>query len=264
MRILPALAVLTVLALAACAPAPIASGITDPHEAQNREVHALNREIDQVVFRPLSRGYGGGVPGPFRQGVANFAANVDLPRSAVNGLLQFRPQDAMHNTLRFVVNTTVGIGGLFDPATAIGLPARDTDFGETLHIWGFGEGNYVELPVIGPSTERDTVGAVVDLALNPLSYVLPKPESYAPTVAQALSNVGDRYTYGTTVDSILYESADSYAQARVLYLENRRYELRRFGGAGAAEEDDYLDPYAEDAPPGAAVPDYEDPYEDLE
>jgi phospholipid-binding lipoprotein MlaA len=208
------------------------------------------------------------MPEPLRRGIGNFAGNVDLPRSVVNNVLQLRPQDAAHNTLRFVVNSTVGVLGLFDPASRIGLDARETDFGATLYVWGVGEGHYQELPVLGPSTARDTFGAVVDMALNPLSYVLPSPEKYSTTVAKGLSTLGDRYTYGTTVDSILYESADSYAQARVLYLENRRYELRQLGRRGAAPEDEYFDPYAaEDATAAtgpAEDPGYIDPYEDLE
>jgi phospholipid-binding lipoprotein MlaA len=259
----PTLAALCLmLGLTACGPASQPTGISDPYEAQNRSVHALNTDIDRALLKPASNAYGGGLPEPVRRGVGNFASNVDLPRSVVNNILQVRPQDAMHNTLRFVVNTTVGIGGLFDPASAIGLEERKSDFGETLHVWGVGEGNYLELPALGPSTERDAVGTLVDLALNPLSYVLPSPEKYSTTVAQGLSKVGDRYSYSSTVDSILYDSADGYAQARVLYLENRRFELRRFGRSGEVADDDYFDPYAEtidDNPEG-----YIDPYEDLE
>lgn len=254
---------LTVL-VTACGPAAIPSGINDPYEAQNRRVHQENIAVDRAFLKPSSSAYGG-IPAPVRHGVAHFADTVDTPRMVVNSLLQGRPDDAIHSTLRFVVNATIGVAGLLDPATEIGLERRDTDFGETLHVWGVPEGDYQELPVIGPSTERDTLGTVVDFALNPLGYVLPSPEKYATTVAGGLSKLGDRYTYGSTVDSILYESADSYAQARTLYLQNRRYELRRFG-AGA--DDEYLDPYADTAGTGAPTdtyasdPGYFDPYED--
>src|SRR5690606_23580411 len=192
-RPLPILASLLALAAAtACGPARIPAGLQDPYEDQNRLVHQANTDIDRALLKPASNAYGSGIPQPVRRGVGNFAGNIDLPRSVANNLLQGRFPNAMHNTLRFVVNTTIGLGGLFDPATGIGLEARNTDFGETLHIWGVGEGNYVELPVLGPSTERDTAGAIVDLALNPLTYVLPSPEKYATTVAKGLSKVGDR------------------------------------------------------------------------
>jgi phospholipid-binding lipoprotein MlaA len=255
------------MALASCGPAPIPEGINDPYEKENRLTHEMNRALDTAIVRPASGAYGGGLPQPVRRGIGNFAGNVDLPRSVVNNVLQLRAEDAVHNTLRFVVNSTVGVLGLFDPASRIGLDARPSDFGETLHVWGVGEGHYQEVPVLGPSTARDTFGTVVDLALNPLSYVLPSPERYSTTVANGLSTLGDRYTFGTTVDSILYESADSYAQARVLYLENRRYELRRLGRRGATIEDEYFDPYADDSAAGAVPvedPGYIDPYEDVE
>ena len=151
--------------------------------------------------------------------------------------------------MRFVFNTIFGIGGLGDPAGELGLYEDETDFGETLHVWGAAEGAYVELPVLGPSTERDAVGKVVDLFLNPLSYVLPKPEKYYATGVKVVSKVGDRGRYSDTIDSVLYDSADSYAQARTIYLQNRRFEL------GGDDDDAYVDPY--DDPYGDP---YADPY----
>ncbi|MCR8724868.1 MlaA family lipoprotein [Frigidibacter sp. ROC022] len=243
------------LAVSGCGPAAIPDGIQDPYEAQNRRVHAENTSLDQVLIKPLSGGYGGSTPRPLRQGISHFADNVDTPRMVVNAILQGRGEDAIHNTFRFILNSTIGLAGLFDPATSIGLERRSTDFGETLHVWGVKEGNYVELPVLGPSTERDSVGKVVDSFLNPLGYVLPSPEKYVTTVSGGLSKIGDRYTYGSTVDSILYDSADSYAQARILYLQNRRHDLLRFGTEGASGKECRDDP-------DACEPDYYDPYED--
>jgi phospholipid-binding lipoprotein MlaA len=234
------LACATVLFLSACAQKPAPSGITDPLEANNREVHAFNLAVDRALLRPTAQGYGK-APSPIRQGISNFANNLDMPSDVVNGLLQARPHNAAQNTLRFVVNTTVGIGGLFDPATALGLPAKTTDFGETLHVWGASEGNYVEVPFLGPSTERDLAGKVVDFGLNPLRYILPSPEGNIATVAAAASSLGDRHRYSDTIDSVLYESADSYAQARLLYLQNRRFELGQT--TGAAADDAFEDPY---------------------
>ncbi|MDH3264766.1 MAG: VacJ family lipoprotein, partial [Paracoccaceae bacterium] len=140
--------------LAACGPAPIESGINDPHEAHNRSVHALNKRIDRAFFGSGADSYGKIVPEPVREGLSNLAGNLDLPRIVVNDLLQGKIEDAGANATRFVLNTTLGVGGLFDPATEFGVPVRETDFGETLHVWGFREGRYLELPVIGPSTER--------------------------------------------------------------------------------------------------------------
>ena len=164
--------------LAACGKPPVETGINDPFEAQNRETHAMNREIDRLLLRPAAKGYGTILPEPVQRSVGNFADNIDLPSSVVNDILQANIDDAAHNFTRFLINTTIGIGGIFDPATSFGLLARDSDFGETLAVWGFGEGHYVELPLLGPSTKRDTIGRVVDLFTNPLTFVLPSPLSF--------------------------------------------------------------------------------------
>ncbi|QYK42346.1 MAG: VacJ family lipoprotein [Paracoccaceae bacterium] len=234
------LAVVAMLVAGACAaPAPVQPHY-DPDEANNRQRHEFNRSLDRTLLKPASGAYGGVLPRPVRQGVSNFASNLDTPKDVVNSLLQGRGEAAAENTLRFVLNTTIGIGGLFDPARALGVEGRRTDFGETMHVWGFPEGAYHELPFFGPSTDRDTVGAVVDIVMNPVRLALPGREGAAATVASVASRLGDRYQYSDTVDSILYESADSYAQARLLYLQNRRYELGQSGG-----EDDFFDPYEE-------------------
>jgi phospholipid-binding lipoprotein MlaA len=155
----------------------------------------------------------------------------------VNDLLQLKLEDAFVNSGRFLFNSTIGLAGIFDPASSIDLYARDTDSGETLHVWGVGEGAYLEVPVLGPSTERDLVGTVVDFAMNPTRVLATGDLSAANTAADIGAQVGDRYEYSDLVDEVLYESADSYAQARLLYLQNRRFELN------AGEEPEYLDPY---------------------
>lgn len=235
------------LALSACGPAPIQQGINDPNESFNRKVHGFNRGLDSALVRPAAKGYGAIVPGPVQTGVSNFAHNLDLPGSIINGLLQGRPMYATENTLRFAVNTTFGIGGLFDPATVLGIKGKPTDFGETLHVWGVGEGPYIEVPALGPQTSRDFAGWVVDVVTNPVRIGLGEPEKYWADAFKVGSKLGDRNRYSDTVDSILYESADSYAQARLLYLQNRRYQLGQAAGVedDGAFEDPYEDPYAQ-------------------
>lgn len=247
----------SLLALAACGTPPVQTGTNDPQEQVNRERHEFNKRFDTALVKPVSQGYGRVVPGPVRTGVNNFADNLDLPGDALNGVFQGRPVAALENTARFVVNSTIGVLGIFDPASSMGLPGKPTDFGETLYTWGVGEGQYVEHPFFGPSTERDTYGAIVDYATNPVRLLIPSPERYAGTVAEGGSKLGDRYEYSDTIDSVLYESADSYAQTRLLYLQNRRYAL---GGGGEASGDDFIDPYADAG--GAAPADFIDPYED--
>lgn len=236
-----------VLALSACAREPAPQGINDPNENVNRRVHAFNRALDKALLRPAASAYGSVVPAPIEAGVSNFASNLDGPGDVVNDLLQANPGDALRNSARFVVNTTIGIGGLFDAATELGLNGAPTDFGETLHVWGAKEGRYIEVPVIGPSTGRDFAGTLVDVALNPLRLVLQAPETYWMTGAKVASTLGDRQRYSSTFDSILYESADSYAQARLLYLQNRRFALGQTGSAadGSGDDPNFEDPYAQ-------------------
>ena len=114
----------------------------------------------------------------------------------------------------------------------MGLPARESDFGQTLHVWGVDEGAYLELPFLGPSTQRDATGDVVDFVLNPLRYAELDEARAAITAAQVGEGLGDRYRLSVVIDEVLYQSADSYAQTRSLYLQNRRFEL----GEDAARE----------------------------
>jgi phospholipid-binding lipoprotein MlaA len=226
--------------VAGCAAPPPPAAIYDPSEAQNRETHEFNKALDRTLFGPASDGYGGVVPEPVQRGVKNFADNLDLPGDVANNILQLRLVRAAENTVRFVINSTIGLGGVLDPAQAMGVAGKPTDFGETLHVWGVAEGAYNELPVLGPSTDRDTVGRVVDVLMNPVRLAVPDDAKAAVTAAGIAGTLGDRARFGDTIDSILYDSADSYAQARLLYLQNRRFELGQTGG-----EDDFVDPYAE-------------------
>ncbi|MCX7645738.1 MAG: VacJ family lipoprotein [Rhodobacteraceae bacterium] len=263
------------LVLAACGPAPVARGINDPNEAANREVHAFNKALDRTFLRGGAEGVKS-IPQPLRTAVRNLGGNLDMPRIVLNDLLQGNADDAVHNGFRFLVNTTFGLGGLLDPATDMGLDMRATDFGETLHVWGAPEGAYVELPVLGPSTERDTAGLIVDLALNPLRFVLPARELRAATALRFAARLSERAEFGATVDSLLYQSADSYAQVRLLYLQNRRFRLGGGDAAAAGAVDPYGDPDADpyDDPAAAAggagpplpadpaLDPFYDPYED--
>ncbi len=244
------LALFVVVVLAGCAPRDVPSGINDPWEASNRQTHEFNKKLDKSLIRPAGNAFVTSIPQPVVTGVDNFADNLAAPSMVVNNILQANVEGAVANSWRFAINSTIGLVGIFDVASAMGIPEYETDFGETLHVWGAQEGPYVELPVLGPSTERDTIGRVVDLFTNPLSYVLPSPEKYAGTAATVAGKLGDRGRYSQTVDSVLYDSADSYAQGRLTYLQNRRYQLSGDAGLG----DPYDDPYGDTGDP------YDDPY----
>lgn len=234
-------AILSALA-GACARVEPGADINDPYEAGNRKVHRFNTAVDATFFgTPEKKGLIPIIPKPVAIGFSNFASNLGMPSAVLNSLLQAKPGPALQNTFRFAVNSTVGIGGLFDPASAIGIDADPADFGETLHVWGVGEGAYLEVPFLGPSTERDLAGTIVDIATDPVNSLVGEPGSYYITVGRLTAKVGNRQRFADTYESILYESADSYAQARLLYLQNRHYEL------GIEEQvfDPNEDPYAQ-------------------
>lgn len=237
-----------VLALAACG-VPPAGGINDPYEANNRAVHEFNKGLDRALLRPAGQATTH-LPDAIRIPVSNFARNTGLPSAIVNNVLQGDIGGAATNIMRFVINSTVGVLGLADPAGAIGLHEVEADFGGTLARWGVDEGAYLELPVLGPSTERDAAGRLVDLALNPLGHIGHERVTRWHYPAWLLDGIIDRGRFGDTVDSVLYESADSYAQMRLIYLQNRRFAL------GQGGDDAYIDPYG-----GASS--FVDPYEDM-
>jgi phospholipid-binding lipoprotein MlaA len=236
----------TVVAAAALAlvagcggPAPIPSGdaVQDPFEAQNRQTHEFNKNFDRYGVRPASQVWGAVLPPPVRRSAMNFAVNLDTPTYVFNDILQGEIDDAAHNLIRFVVNSTIGVAGLFDAAGGMGLEARKSDFGQTLHVWGATEGPVVEVPVFGIYTSRHAYGTAVDIVTNPARLVLP---FNTPWLNSAVIEVLDtRYSLGASIDASLYDSADSYALSRSIYLQNRRFFLA--GG----ETEDYFDPYEE-------------------
>lgn len=228
-------------------PATRTDGINDPYEAQNRNIHAFNKGLDRSIVRPVSKGYAFVVPEEIRDTVNNFSDNLSMPGVAINSLLQADLRGAGIATTRFVMNSTLGLLGFFDPATELLVPPHETDFGETLAVWGVGEGAYIELPVFGPSTQRDAVGFFTDIFTNPLTFFTlnTSPERYIPPTATGASFLNDRDRLGGTIDSILYDSADSYAQSRSIYLQNRRFELGEGGGDTEDPYVDDIDPYAE-------------------
>ncbi|MFN4098869.1 MAG: VacJ family lipoprotein, partial [Pararhodobacter sp.] len=236
------------VALAGCARPPAPTGVNDPFETTNRAWFQNNMALTSAVTGSRDdRATDGATdpdvaaeaprPRPFLRIISNFGGNLGLPSTILNDLLQVRPARAAENTLRLVVNTTVGVGGLFDPAGRMGLHGRRTDFGETLHRWGVGEGAYVVLPLVGPSTERDSVGLVVDMAINPLRFLLPDPELGWSTAARIAGRVAVAAEYSDVIDANVMNTADPYAQARLLYLQTRRYHL------GIEAEDEVIDPY---------------------
>lgn len=258
----PAVCLALVPLLAACATPNSSGQINDPLEPANRGVHSFNKALDTAILRDVSEAYVTVVPDPLVQGLANATGNLEQPSRIMNNLLQGRVERAAHNTFRFLVNTTIGIGGLLDPATEMGLDEIDTDFGETLFVWGVGEGAYLEVPVLGPHTSRHLGGRIVDIITDPIGQLIEFSNPLQTrTVLYTADQLKLRAEFATIVDDVLYNSADSYAATRIFYLQNRRFRL------GSAAGSDYADPYGDDLGADPSAPQaggdlYFDPYED--
>lgn len=227
-----------ILALAACASAPPGADFAaaDPHEDTNRSIHEFNVGLDTAVLQPLAQGYDLVTPDLLQLLLGNGFSHLDLPGIFVNQLLQGEGELALDTLGRFTINTLIGAGGLLDPATEFGLPKRETDFGITLAKSGAGEGSYLVLPLFGPSTGRDVVGRVVDIALQPTTYLGLLDPSLDMTVSAAVmaaETVDARDRNKAVIDDVLYGSEDSYVTLRSVYLQRRRAMVA--GEEGGAE-----------------------------
>ncbi|GAB6195382.1 MlaA family lipoprotein [Lysobacter xanthus] len=224
-------------------PAAAPVGAYDPWEPYNRRMHRFNNAVDRRVAKPLATVYVKVVPRPVRSGVGNFFSNLGQPASAVNALLQGRPKQAAHSLGRFVVNATLGIGGIFDPATDAKLDNRNEDFGQTLGVWGWKRSRYVELPLFGPRTLRDVVGIAGDAPLSPLRQVQ-SDRVRAPL--QGLQLVDLRATLMST-DALREGADDDYRLVRDAWMQRRAYQID-----GDRTADDGIPDYLKDDP--AMVP----------
>lgn len=213
----------------------------DPLEPINRKVHGFNMGLDRYVLGPVSRGYTKVTPAPVRRSVTNFFNNLHTPRTAVNNLLQGKPQESVQDFSRFVLNTTIGVVGLFDVASDMGIPGHDEDFGQTLGVWGLGEGAYLVLPVLGASTLRDATGFIVDAPLNPVFYA----DSGPAFLLTATEIINLRANLDSAVKQ-LQLAFDSYAFLRASYLQRRKQLVS--DGKGVANDglDDEFDDDFED------------------
>ncbi len=197
----------------------------DPFESVNRVVFDASMALDHAIIRPIAVGYGALVPEGVRHSVRNFLNNLDSPPVLANQLFQGEFQDAGITAARFGVNTTVGVGGLFEVAEDWGLPHHSADFGETLGRYGVGEGPYLFLPLIGPAPPRDLAGRVVDYFLDPLSYVQWGSRSYVPYLRVTLDAVDLRQRNIEALDEVEHSSVDYYASVRSLYRQTRNSEI---------------------------------------
>ena len=197
------------------------SNPNDPFEKTNRKIHAFNKHVDETTLKPASNIYGNVIPRPVRLGAANFHENLQEPKRFVNHLGQAEFIKATTDVTRFVINSSIGIFGIFDVASRISLFSDDTEFDETFAYWGFPVGPYLELPFIGPSSVRGSMSMFVDYTLNPMSLLSGPAEGVSLITFSALDILNKRHEFGTMVDTILYNSLDSYYSARSTYLQTR-------------------------------------------
>lgn len=190
-------------------------------EGFNRNIHEFNQGLDRVVLRPTAKAYGK-LPIPVLIGVGNFFDNLRQIRTFINDVLQAKPARASRSLRRFVVNTTVGIGGLFDPATRAGMPQHNESFAETLAVWGVPSGRYFVLPFLGPATVRDAAGRLVDLFTHPM--ILYDADNFLIDQLWLLDYVDLRYRL-LVADKALNESLDPYVFLREAYLQQMRYQI---------------------------------------
>jgi len=190
----------------------------DDLEGSNRPILAFNEGFYHYVADPITRGFEWLVPEPGRRALHRFFRNLDHPAIFVNDVLQLAPLDATKTLSRFAVNTTIGLVGLFDVATPLGIEWHDTDFGETLAVYGTPAGSYVVIPILGPSTARDTFGEVVDALLHPAVWFA------SPAQQVVLRTSGGISAYDVEkerLDALRSTSVDFYAAIRSAYLMDR-------------------------------------------
>jgi phospholipid-binding lipoprotein MlaA len=204
-------------------------GVEDPLEPFNRAMYRFNARFDRAVFLPVVDGYRWITPDPVETGVSNFFENLLEIRNFANNALQLHGADTLVSGARFVINTTLGIGGLFDPATKLGLNVRKEDFGQTLGRWGVGAGPYLVLPLLGPSGLRDAGGLAVDMAANSLADPLQldgvRDDAAATAGYNLVKGVDARST--TTFRYYRTGSPFEYVLVRFAYTRMREVEVER-------------------------------------
>ena len=218
----------------------------DPWESWNRGVYKVNDKLDRAIAKPIARTYVRAVPAPARTGVSNFLTNLRTTTVMINDALQGKFRAAGNDLARLVVNTTVGFGGLLDPATQMGLDKNDEDFGQTLGHWGVGPGPCFVIPVLGPSDTRDGPARIVDIFTGPTHYISNNWVSYG------LYGVGfvDARAGLLPLDETLQKTFDPYAFVRDAYLQRRAYLV----ADGNVKDEELVDPGADDSDKTAPAP----------
>ena len=212
-------------ALEEASAAPANGGVRDPWEGFNRRMFAVNNALDSALIVPTAKAYRAVTHKKQRKGIRNFLANARTPVILVNDLLQGEFKRAGNTLSRFAINTTIGFGGMGDPAERMGIPQHSEDFGQTLAVWGAPSGPYLVLPFFGPSTLRDGFGAGVDTAIDPLIWVRTDPAQYTRFTRAGVTAVSIREPLIEPLQQIEDNSLDYYSSLRSFYLQSRKNEI---------------------------------------
>ncbi len=223
----------------------------DPYEEFNRDIWSANDAVDDVLIRPVSEVYRTVAPRPVRSGITNFLRNLTEPWSFINNLLQGKPGRALRNLGRFIVNSTIGIGGLFDHASDIGIEPAPEDFGQTLAVWGVGDGGYRVVPLIGPTTGRGLVGSIVGFIADPATIFLTRELNLSTVEQLAYRSASVIDTRANLIDAgadaFLETSADPYAAARAAFFERREAEILDYDMAGLVGDEEAMEATEDEA-----------------
>jgi phospholipid-binding lipoprotein MlaA len=230
-------ALLSVLTAGCSTSNPEALAQNDPYEQTNRAVFKVNMALDNAVAKPVAKFYNHAVPAPVRERIHNAVINLHKPVVFGNDVLQGEGRRAGQTLARFTLNSTLGVAGLFDVATALGVPDHSEDFGQTLGVWGAGEGPYLVVPFMGPSSPRDLTGDVADIFMDPLTYIKFHGSDTWYAVSTGVDVLDLRAGSVDTVQQIERTSIDFYATTRSLYRQYRKSEIRD----GAPEPQDTSD-----------------------
>lgn len=207
---------------------------TDPFEKFNRSMYKFNAKLDKYIAKPVAKGYVKYVPKPVRKGVSNVFSNLWEPNTAVNSLLQGKGRKAADSGARFILNSTVGILGVFDVATALGVSKHHEDVGQTLAVWGVGDGPFLMLPFLGPSNVRDFSGRIIQFSTTDLvPYLFDGSEALLPN---GLRLIDDRVDL-LGADDILALQVDPYTFLRESYRQSRKLAIA--DGQLVEEEDSF-------------------------
>ncbi len=194
----------------------------DPLEGYNRVMYQVNDTLDRALMKPLARGYNTITPAPLNRGISNFFGNLADVTSAINNLLQFKLQRAASDVGRVAFNTTIGLLGFIDVASNMNLPKYGEDFGQTLGVWGFGPGPYIVLPLLGPSSTRDTVGVVAGWFTDPVRYIRRNRLRYGLVALRLV----DKRASLLGASRVMEEAAlDPYQFMRDAYLQKRHHDV---------------------------------------